>query len=126
MVYSYWLFLELGQGPGPGPGRMGCMVLRRTFHTVPEQGQGRKGYVPIFQGTELFQVMCFNDISITFRCLVLVPDTASVNSFCIISVPVPETANVSIPLVQKSPYLVIDFIGDDVHVLIVTLSPVWN
>ena len=56
MVYSYWLFLELGQGPGPGPGRMACMVLRRTFQTTPEQGQGRMGYEPIFQVLKLFQV----------------------------------------------------------------------
>ena len=53
MVYSHWLGPEpgLGQGPGlvlsgtfhivQGPGRMGCMVLIRTFHTAPEQGQGR-------------------------------------------------------------------------------------
>ena len=33
---SYGVF-----GPGQGPGRMGCMVLIRTFHTAPEQGQGR-------------------------------------------------------------------------------------
>ena len=55
------------------------MVLRRTFHTAleqeqgPEQGQGRMGYVPIFQVLKLFQVVCFNDISIS----VLPPDTAS-------------------------------------------------
>ena len=49
MVYSHWLGPELGQGPvlcrtfhiAQGPGRMGCMVLIRTFHTTPEQGQGR-------------------------------------------------------------------------------------
>ena len=41
MVYSHWLGLEPGLGPGQGPGRMGCMVLIRTFHTAPEQGQGR-------------------------------------------------------------------------------------
>ena len=40
MVYSHWLSPEPGQGPGPEPGRMGCMVLGRTFHTAPEQGQG--------------------------------------------------------------------------------------
>ena len=39
MVYSHWLGPE--PGPGQGPGRMGCMVLIRTFHTAPEQGQGR-------------------------------------------------------------------------------------
>ena len=39
MVYSHWLGLELG--PGQGQGRMGCMVLIRTFHTAPEQRQGR-------------------------------------------------------------------------------------
>ena len=62
MVYSHWL------SPAPGPGRMGCMVLR-TFHIAPEQGQGpvqgqgRMGYVPIFQVLKLLQVVCFNDIS---------------------------------------------------------------
>ena len=39
MVYSHWLSSGPGQGPGPEPGRMGCMVLRRTFHTAPEQEQ---------------------------------------------------------------------------------------
>ena len=54
-----------------------------------EQGQGRMAYVPIFQVLKLFQVMCFNCISMAFRCPVLAPDTASVNAFCILSVPVP-------------------------------------
>ena len=32
---------------GPGPERMGCMVLIRSFHTAPEQGQGRtQGHFP--------------------------------------------------------------------------------
>ena len=68
---------------------MGCMVLRRTFHITREQGQGRMGYVPVFQVLKLFQVVCFNDISMAFRCPVLALDTASVSGFCIISVPVP-------------------------------------
>ena len=58
MVYSHWL----SPGPGPGPrleqGRLGCMVLCRTFHTAPEQGQGRMGYVPILQVLKLSQVVC--------------------------------------------------------------------
>ena len=101
-MYSHWLFL--GQGPRPGSGRMGCMVLRRTFHTAPEQGQGRMGYVPIFQVLKLLQVVCFNDISMAFRFPVLAPDTASVNCFYIISVLalvpllVPERASVNTPL----------------------------
>ena len=84
------------------------MVLRRTFHTTPEQGQGseqrqgRMGYVPILLVLKLFQVECFNDISMAFRCPILVPDTANVNDVCIMSVqlptPVPETASVSTPL----------------------------
>ena len=55
MMYSHWLSPGLQQGPRPGPGTMGCMVLRRTFHIAPEQGQGpeqgwgRMGYVPIFR-----------------------------------------------------------------------------
>ena len=39
MVYSHWMSLGPGKGPGPEPGRMGCMVLRRTFHTAPEHEQ---------------------------------------------------------------------------------------
>ena len=64
MVYSHWLSPGLGQGLGPEPGRMGCMVLSRTFHTAPEQeqgpeqGQGRMGFVPIFQVLKLVQVVC--------------------------------------------------------------------
>ena len=85
------------------------MDLRGTFHTAPEQGQGpgqgqgRMGYVPIFQILKLSQVVCCNDISMAFRCPVLAPDTASVNGFCMISVPVPvpvpvsETASVNTP-----------------------------
>ena len=37
MVYSHWL----GPEPGQRLGRKGCMVIIRTFHTAPEQGQGR-------------------------------------------------------------------------------------
>ena len=66
-VYSHWLSLGPSQGPGPVSGRMGCMILR-TFHIAPEQGQGKMGYVPIFQVLKLFQVVCFNDISMVFRC----------------------------------------------------------
>ena len=90
MVYSHWLSPGPGQGQGPEPGRMGCMVIARTFHTAPEQeqgpeqGKGRMGYVPIFKVLKQFQVVCFNDISMAFRCPVLAPDTASVNGFCII------------------------------------------
>ena len=64
------------------------MVIRRTFHTAPEQeqgpeqGQGRMGYAHIFQVLKLFQVVCSNDISMA--CSVQAPDTASVNGFCII------------------------------------------
>ena len=90
MAYSHWLC--------PGPVQIGCIVLCRTFHTAPEQrqgpeqgqGQGRMGYVPIFQVLKLFQVTCFNCISMAFRCLALVPDTPSVNGFCITLVPVPQ------------------------------------
>ena len=84
MVYSHWLSPGLGWGSGPVSGRMGCMILRRTFHIAPDQGQGRIGYVPIFQVLKLLQVVCLNDISMAFGCPVLVPDTASVNGFCII------------------------------------------
>ena len=86
------------------------MVLCRTFHTAleqdqePEQGQGIKGYVPIFQALKLFQMVCFNDISMAFRSPVLAPDMATVKSFCIIlvpvlvPVPVPDAASVITPL----------------------------
>ena len=93
MVYSHWL--SPGPGQGMGHGRMGCMVLCRTFHTASEQGQGRMGYVPIFQVLKLFQVVCFNDISMAFRCPVLVQDTASVNGFCI-SVPIHDLDTASV------------------------------
>ena len=49
------------------------MILRRTFHIAPERGQGRMGYIPIFQ----VQVVCYNDMSMAFSCLVLAPDTAN-------------------------------------------------
>ena len=83
MVYSHWLSPGLGQELGPEPGRMGCMVLRRTFHTASEQkqglkqGQGRMGYVPTFQVLKLFQ-WC---VSIGFQWLSGVqawPETQSV------------------------------------------------
>ena len=101
--FLHWLSSGLGQGPGPRPGRMGCMVLCRTFHTAPEQGQGRMGYVPIFGVLKLFQVVCFKCISMAYRCPVLVLDTASVKDFCTISlsvlvvVQVLETASVITP-----------------------------
>ena len=90
MVYSHWLSPGLGQGLELGHGWMGCMSLCRTFHTAPEQGQRRMGFVPIFQVLKLFQVVCFNDILMSLR--YPVPDTAGVNSFCILSVP--DTASV--------------------------------
>ena len=100
MVHSHWRSL----GQGPGPRRMGCMVLRRTFNTAPEQEQG-EWVIPIFQVLKLFQGVYFNDISVVFRCPVLAPETASVNGFCIILVPVPvpvlETSSVNTPLERK-------------------------
>ena len=69
---------------------MGHMILCRTFHTaskqeqVPEQGQERMGYVLIFQLLKMFQMVCFNSISMAFRCPVQVTDTASVKGFRII------------------------------------------
>ena len=53
MVHSHWLSPGLGQGLGKGTRGMGCMVLCRTFHTAPyqgqepEQGQVKMGYVAI-------------------------------------------------------------------------------
>ena len=46
------------------------------------------GYIHSFQVLKLFQVVCFNDISMAFRCPVLVKDTGSVNGFYIMSVTV--------------------------------------
>ena len=40
-MYSHWLDPESEPRQGLGLGRMGCMVLIRTFHAAPEQGQGR-------------------------------------------------------------------------------------
>ena len=79
-MYFLWLSSGPGQGPGPEPGRTGCMVLRTATEQEPEQGhgRGRMGYVPIFQVLKLFQVVCFNCISMVFRC------PACVNGFCIV------------------------------------------
>ena len=79
MVFSHWLSLGLGQGPGPVSG-----IIAPEQGQGPEHGQGRMGYVPIFQVLKLFQVVCFNGISMAFRCSVLAPDTASMKGFCII------------------------------------------
>ena len=40
MVYSHWVSPRPGQRPSLRQRRMGCIVLCRTFHTAPEQGQG--------------------------------------------------------------------------------------
>ena len=96
MVYLHWLSPVLGQGPGPRLRKIACMVLSRAIHTAPEQGQGRIGYVPIFQVLKLFQVVWyFNGFQVASRdpihsqcerfphnvpdpVPILVPDTASV------------------------------------------------
>ena len=60
LVYSHWLGPEPGPGQGQGPGRMGCMVLIRTFHTAPEQGQRRTPgtfFRSIFQVLKMCPVM---------------------------------------------------------------------
>ena len=59
---------------------MGFMILCRTFYAAPEQGQDLTGdrdltYIPIFQVLKLFQVVCFNGISMAIRCEVLNLDT---------------------------------------------------
>ena len=107
---SHWLSTGPGQGQGLRHGRMGCMIFCRIFYTAPEQRQGseqrqgRMGYIPILQVLKLFQVVCFNDISMAFGYPDLVPDAASVNSFCIILVlilvpiPVPKSASVIVPI----------------------------
>ena len=91
-VYSHWL--SLGPGQGLRLRQIVHLVLYRTFHTASEQGQERKGNVPIFQVLKLFHMVCFN-MSMPFRSLVLAPDTATVKSFCLILVP--DTASVITP-----------------------------
>ena len=107
--FTHWLSSKPGQGLGSGPRRMGCMVLYRTFHTAPEQEDGRTVMYP-FSGPGT--VVCFNCMSMAFRCPVLVPGTANVKGFCIVSVsvlvPVRDTASVITPL-GTVPYLNITF-----------------
>ena len=85
-----------GTGQALGLGQMGCMVLCWTFTSrCTWTGTGKNRLCAHFQVLKPFQVVCFNYISIAVRCPVLVPDTASVKGFCIISVrvPVPSTSH---------------------------------
>ena len=83
------------------------MEISRNFVSLKkwQPWHGRMGYVLIFQVPKLFQVVCFNDIS-------LAPDTTSVNGFCIIAVPVPvlvtKTASVNTPFTVNGRALVWD------------------
>ena len=63
--YATLMVCSHGRSPGPGPRhtQMGCMVLRRTFHTAPEQGQGRMGLHTPFSGPKtgsggMYQLYC--------------------------------------------------------------------
>ena len=49
--FSNWLSLGARQGQGPRHERMDCMVLCRTFHTGPKQGQGLTPIVPHYSGS---------------------------------------------------------------------------
>ena len=61
---------------------MGCMVLCRTFYTDLNKNR-ENGLCTHFSGPETVSGACFNGISMDFRCLVLISDTASLNGFCI-------------------------------------------
>ena len=98
MVHSHWLCL----GREPQPGRM---VSHCTWTgTGTWIGTGKNGYVPIFHILKLFPLVCFNWISVAFKCPVLAPYTTSVNGFCkilvLVPIPVlvPETVSVNTPL----------------------------
>ena len=62
------------------------MNLCRIFYIALEKGQGRIGYISIFQLLTLFQVVAFNCILMSLSRPVLVQDTARVKGFCIRSV----------------------------------------
>ena len=126
MVYSHWLGLEpeLGQGPG----RMSCMVLIRTFHTAPKQGQGRTPgtfsgpeewvWYPFFRSWKcaLWWILVFFPVPVQVQCerfllkqynpFFQVP--VQCERFCIIPLPVPvpvpvlDQASVNTPLVPMS------------------------
>ena len=99
------LFTLVVSGTETGTWTNGLYGKCRSYQNAPEQRHGpeqkRMAYIPIFQVLKLFQVVCFNNISMAFRCPVLVPDTVSVNNFCILSVQVPvpvlDTASVITP-----------------------------
>ena len=122
MVYSHWLGPEPGQGPGPvlcrtfhiaqGPGRMVCMVLIRTFHTAPEQGQGRTpvfitghifrtwkmGTRPILQVLKRFQVFFPVPVQVQCERFLLKPYNPFFQVPVPVPVPVPDQASVNTPL----------------------------
>ena len=115
MVYSHWLGPESGPGQGQGLGRMGCMVLIRTFHTAPEQGQGRTPgtfsgpeewvWYPFFRSWKcaLWWILVFFPIPVQVQCerFLLKPYNpffqvpVQCERFCIILVP--DQASVTTP-----------------------------
>ena len=120
MVYLDWLGPEPGLGQGQGPRRMGCMVLIRTFHTAPEQGQGRTPgtfsgpeewvWYPFFRSWKcaLWWILVFFPVPVQVQCerFLLKPYNpffqvpVQCERFCIIlvPVPVPDQDRVNTPL----------------------------
>ena len=88
-----------------------CMVLIRTFHTAPEQGQGRTlvfitgnifrtwkiGTRPILQVLKMFLVFFPVPVQVQCERFLLKPH----NPFFLVPVPVPDQASVNTPLVPK-------------------------
>ena len=87
------------------------ILVYKTFHTAPDEGQGpepwqrRIGCGPIFQVLKLFQVVCFNCISMDIGSPVLVLVQVSVKGFCIISVPVPVLFSVTASVITLLKWL---------------------
>ena len=122
-MYSHWLGPEPGPGQWLGPGRIGCMVLRRTFHTSPEQGQGRTPgtfsgpeewvWYPFFRSWKCiwWWILVFFPVPAQVQCErfflkpynPFFPVRVQCDTFCIIPVsvpvlvPVPDQASVNTP-----------------------------
>ena len=94
---------------------MGCMVLIRTFHTAPEQGQGRTlvfitgniirtwkmGTRPILQVLKMFQVFFPVPVQVQCERFLLKPYNPFFSVPVPVPVPVPDQASVNTPLVLR-------------------------
>ena len=114
LFYGVFTLAWSGTG-GPGLGRMSCMVLIRTFHTAPEQGQGRTQgtfsapeewvWYPFFRSWKMFPVMNISVFTVQVQCerFSFKPYNPFFLVQCeglrIIPVPVPVQASVNTPLV---------------------------